>query len=399
MENVTGSRFIYGLDTPISMLDIMNGAGIITALECFYAATTDVTILAGVIGFAFCSAYQTVWDSLTLDADSRYAQIIYLAGLLQDVQISTGRLDYCGDPIDSAGAVSVAQIEDRIDSLQNTADNISTVMISPTYPIQAGSFQFFYNTDGLGNRIPPVDIPIPNGQGGNLLPSDLVSDPILSEGAGLPPRGYIETNIVHDLSLDPDFFLKEVLNSFAHKSPNPQWGTWYPLNRPSVPNNVNMAISAFANAAALAAQQVTAGNENLAAIGQLIQQGVANYAISQRLILSLQMNYLIGVGTGAGTPYAPFPGSEAIATQIIAAENASIITKLRNVGYVSSFDTDFSAGLSASEFEAMLTDLNGIMKTARGDSTLPFFQGIQAQFYDYVNMTADLETIFATYIT
>ena len=403
LENFTGSRYAYGLDTPLTISAILAGAGLTAALECFYYAQGDVTQLSQAIGFAFCEAYQPIWDALTGGLDSRYQQALYFAGLLQQVQlaasagISTARLDYCGDPLDSYGAVTVAQVEGRIASLQATAAAQPVTHTAPPYPVQASNFQFSYDQAPDGEPIPVQIVPIPNGKGGNLTPADLVDDPIY-DGNGLPPRGYIETPYADDLKKDPDFFLKLVLAQRGKRTQNKTWGNWYPLSNPQVSDPESIARANMANAAALAAQQVTTGAQNLLAIAQLIQQGVTNYAVWQRLDLLPQMNYLQGLALGASTPYLPIPGTEDLVQQVIDAENASIVAKLRDPAFIGSFDLDYSQGISPTEFSAMLAVLDPIMLTARNEAALPLFLSAQERFYGLVNMQADLSSILAMYV-
>ncbi|MFA5153409.1 MAG: hypothetical protein WC554_12670, partial [Clostridia bacterium] len=68
-DKLTGNRNVYGLDTPIYLLDVLNTLGVadtVTLLDC---CVQDVVALRKIIGMDIARAYQWAWQAYTDGAD------------------------------------------------------------------------------------------------------------------------------------------------------------------------------------------------------------------------------------------------------------------------------------------------------------------------------------------
>src|SRR5690606_5294147 len=107
LEDMTGSRFAYGLDTPIQLVDIRNSLGLETASTLLAYANEDPLEASKNIAIGWVNANASLWNVL-FPNDNRLVDLVYYCQqyLANSGPTSVPRVDYCGDDIPGSGANS-----------------------------------------------------------------------------------------------------------------------------------------------------------------------------------------------------------------------------------------------------------------------------------------------------
>lgn len=209
IEKYTGARTLYGLDTPINVLDIITNVNLNDGvLTLTYA--DNVIGLCQTLAIECMKASLAPWDAV-FSGDTRARNLLdnmtlYLAsvGIPQ-----VPKKDYCGDPIPGFyGVIPANQLLDAHTSIKASVDALSLTgrfytnswWITQSAPFTAAQLAYWQSPWAAAQWA--ID-----SQDQNAVDIVVTDHP-------LPLAGYVEKNIDDTLLLDPDYYFKESVDQF-----------------------------------------------------------------------------------------------------------------------------------------------------------------------------------------
>lgn len=388
VEGVTGAWGVYGLDTPINVLNILDKAGLETAITCFYASLTDNRDLAKNIGIALAQGHLYAYLN-ALPNDTRLFDLLYYCSLyLQTVGVGvTPRTNYCGDPVGSSGPVSLAQIIDVASRIQTTINGLNLVGIIPIYTMMISSNGPFSDASfatAIGNQIISILRGSPINDPANQIPTGLAGyTPTPLSQLSSNPDAFLTNNINYD-PFSPVFYVAKI----QYQNPN------------IVPvNYTNRAALGIGTAAIMASQQVSQNNGMmLNLICNQIKSAITDYDATNRQTLDPQLTYYQQLARGVPA------GTTGIAQWDIdgkAVMDAGLNRRaqlLRNQTYMSQFDTSGTGTLNAADRITAEKAIQKEMLSTRIATATPLYNAVFTSYLAFTVQTDQVSSILRTYL-
>lgn len=411
LEGLTGNNLVYGDTTPISVVNVLDRIGLSTAIQCFDAATQNVSSLRKTLGLEFIRPYVPYFNELTGNVDSRLDDLLSLGELYLSIQgegSAPARLDYCGDLIDAVGAITPEQIAGKQKSLVEAYNGLAESHNAPPfYVVCISGITNEGSSSGGGNGgFRPPGLLDTAGVGGG--PVQTVVDPAQ---VPLPftKRGYLEFPILQEMKNGN--IIKESADFYKRGLASGKGAVWTladigalsgigPQTSTIIPWYANIAVKYFAQAMTLAINQVLYGDSNLETVAELVTQAVANYAASKAESLPAVIYNLRCMSSNqyGGTPLLVVPGAEDVSARIIAAGEKVKFGLLTSLPFLSQFDTDFSQGLNNTERYNVEIVVQEKTLEARAEQAQIEFQNAQARYFFFKSLAADISSVFRLYL-
>lgn len=384
IEAFTGPRTIYGLNTDINVVDILDNVGIDEALICFYAATTDIRPINTRIGIDLIRNHVLPWQQASTGNSSALIDLMYFCEQFLLNQEAIIRRDYCGDIIPNPNLDGT--INDFITAIQNIIDGLSlTTSIIPVV---------------VWAVVGPTEEPDDPTWGGrySYIPGSHSKDPFALDGFG-DMSWYVENPISSEIASDAymaqsnHILADRTINRFYQKLQIFDISTG--LDDP--PNHANLAAIQLGEAAIEAANQVLYNFPKLNGIAVQIQNGYKEYDINKRLpafrvierFRELSQNMIMPLQLLSGTD----GQNEALIIQALWARRDVL---LRDAAYVQTFDVDLSGGLSLSERQALETDMRAQMVIAAKATAVPILAVYEAALVAITS--TNIDTVIRPYL-
>jgi len=138
----TGAPAVYGLDTPIDVLDIIDNVSLGAGLACMEYVDGNID-LGKTLSIELTSLILPIWAKL-FPGDTRVVDFLALCQryMESDDTVVEPKVDYCGDPIPGFyGVIPEGQITDALASIVASIDALSTDPVIYTH--------YFYITNGF----------------------------------------------------------------------------------------------------------------------------------------------------------------------------------------------------------------------------------------------------------
>lgn len=388
IEEFTGSRLVYGLNTPIYIADIATNLGLETGTTALYYATESPIEAAKTIALEWIKAHLSLWNSLQ-PGNNRILDLTYY---LEQYRLSTGteiepRLDYCGDPIPGSDAnIWLAQINSRITLLTNLYNSIDPGDYSP--PV----YEFLWANSGPGASNPPPDFTVVDSVGRFDPTVSRISN--IPDYPGAPPpsgppitgwRGLLESIYTGGVGFDPQNSVRFYTATYQ----NPiQDGTF---------DQTKESSREFIDASLLVARMVT--GEILASLTDIyhaIVQAHKYYASQQQINLDPLLARLREMAVSGGTPaWTTRPEWEIYLKPIEDAEQQAHFDLLNDPSFVSTYgDPDSSGTITESEFIDMEVEIGNRLRVLRRDLARATYDSILSQYTAWNTFEPSLLPIF-----
>ncbi len=360
-DKLTGNRNVYGLDTPIYLLDVLNTLGVadtVTLLDC---CVQDVVALRKIIGMDIARAYQWAWQAYTDGADvGRLDNLLTFAERCMDSQhADTTRYDYCGDPIPGSGDITTAQVDTLIAQIQAIYD--AWVYTSTVQPI--------YTWTAVGTIRTNDEIPSYQANSWQYE-SEAVVD-WMSSSMGSGDVAFISNrDIAQSLIDDPDEFYKlsqRLQQNLIDKTPKYYYQRvkiWPRGVNTVVAENEPTAAQYAAKAAIAAARLASRGIGSLSTIVLYCQraQQHANSSLyrvqSRAMMRTRELQELV-------VPYPAFPVGDPVydlEMDILNQVQTVRANLFRDQAFIEQYDTNYDGDLNATEFLALERGVRAAMK-------------------------------------
>lgn len=369
IEKVTGSRTTYGIDTEISLGDLLNTVSLPVICTLMGLCREDSKALQQNIALELVRANMFIWEA-KLGGAPIYRLLDYCTAFLEAPTVEEEvRKDYCGDPIPGSEIADwksriLGQI-DYVNSLIEGIDSSESPKYSYSYWMTNGApydEEIFDYWDWLGAGRWVVDREHVNQR-----------DPVknIYRAGNLP--GY-NPNLMIDkqLSEDPDTFLKQseqydnviVPNNTTYASIIRV--TWDESNG-SLPDQGAEGARLLGNAAVSCAFGVANNIGPLASVVSLIRSARAGYVAGARYPIASQMARfralsLEGIYVNS---YSDDPAIQEAERLIKQAGDDYRVSCLRNPDWIKSYDRDLDGKMSASERANMEIALRKGIKNVR----------------------------------
>ncbi len=348
-DKLTGNRNLYGLDTPIYLLDVLNVMGIQDAITLLDCCVQDVSALRKIIGMDIARAFQGPWQAYTDGADvGKLDNLLTFAERCMDSQeTDTTRYDYCGDPIPGSGDVTSAQVDALIAQIQGIYDTWTyESTVQPIYTWVAAGYSPKTNDD------------IPSWQQSTWTYEEEYHPDWFSSTIYSSAVSFIYTrDIAQSLADDPDEFYK--LSIQLQQNMTDQ-ATFFYQRVKIWPRGSGTAIvvheaqaAKYAALASIAAARMTAKDiGSLSTIvlycqrAQMHTDSAAYRTRSRALLRTRELQALL-------MPYPAFPEDDpayAIEKDIIDQAQVLRAELFRDQAFIEQYDSNYDGDLSASEF-------------------------------------------------
>jgi hypothetical protein len=390
MESITGAKEVYGLDTPINLIDVLDNLGLEPTMTCFYRSTTDNTELSKVIGIAWVNAHNYAYAA-TLPDDSRVNDIMYYCSLYLQEGAITPRVDYCGNDLTGPGLIPLSQITDLAASILATISALPLIqqatsylmLIANTGPMTDAQYNSYLNGGQVIaiNRTPIIDpaIQVPNGT-----------------------TGYTEQSI-SALSSNPDVFVNV---NFTYTSDSTYYylATWQNQSTNGsgtsiIPAYGNRSAYEIGQAAIYASQQITDDTGFLLAqICNQIRVAIADYNQQQLSLLAPKRSRYQQFASGIPATGSGIAEWDADGQTVMDAGLNKRAELLRDPAFLATFDTDFSGSLSSAELVNAEKAVQAEMLTARKAAGQALYDAVNAQFVALDTITDTLAAVMRPYL-
>jgi hypothetical protein len=386
IEEIVGSRVVYGMNTPIPMQTLSNGIGLELASSAIVYSVDDPDEISKTIAIEWLRANQGVWNN-TYPGLTHINDMLYF---LEQYRLNTGstedpRVDYCGDPIPGSDAnVFLAQINDLITVLNGIHDGLDPADYNP--PV----FEtYFYNSSGSLDNL---------GAGWTVTVTNY-TDPVGSSINDLP--GYTTTAISeleeNDALVGHDGFTYDPNNKRRFDR-----GVYTRPNQEQTLDQGKLAIRAYIEAVVLTAQWVIGETTAaLATVYRLIDRSYRMYAEQQQLYLDPLLNRIREIAhLGLSPAITEIPEWQPYMDAIMNEELNLRAGLLRDPVFVNDYgDTDLSGFLTKAERINLEMEVNRRRQVARRDKAREIYTTLLAQYnaWDTFN-PVNLVTIFDTYV-
>ena len=393
LEQLTGSRTIYGLDTPISIRDIADNLELSTALICIGYSNEDIVGIVTNLCADAITEYKFIWDYV-FPSDSRLFDLVYysLQYLNTIVAPEQTRFDYCGNPL-----VSASSFLD--DNLASYADNFETYLGTLT---DIGTPQQFYRsvfTVGVTEYTNPnytlIDGPVLDWMQSTYLPNfqqvqfsieDIfygVRGPsFLVQSEGLTERTITEAPTQETF---PPMY-----SGISYRN----WDSATPLK-----DQIRQAAITLGYAAVTLARSVLFASKDPVGILASVQTAYSLWTQGKMKEADNNLGRISVMMDAAAAPVRALVGTyDEIEAQIYDAGIQRRIELLNSLAYIQSFDVNQSGFLSTSERGTMELDLRRQMLTARRSKASQLRDAVQNEITEFINSEADIQSIFNLYI-
>jgi hypothetical protein len=386
IEEYTGSRVLYGMNTPITSLEINQNIGLETAATAINYSATDPNEASKTIAIEWIKATVAFYNQL-YPGDSRVFDLMYFC---EQYRINTGvtadpRVDYCGDVIPGGDAdANLASINDLITALTALSASIDIYDFTlPLYEFYIDDLVIDASAEAFFESIDP----------------DSFVNEVISEIDGV--TGY-STASVADLMANDELVGH---SDFEYRPSNTQY-----LNRVTFRYTAGdgafdmekQAAKEYIDAAITAAQMVI--GDVVAALPTIYRSLVTAYELygaNQQLEMGPLMTRLRDIAGGGWTPpMTQLPELEPYMTSIMDDELNLRASLLRDLSFVNSYgDTDLSGFLTEEERAALETEVNARRREQRKASARAFIDDLQPGFEAWADYApTGLGTIFDTYV-
>lgn len=398
MESLTGNRFVYGLDTPINVSDILDRVGIFSAIFAL-ACVPNTLGIQQAAGFDMVNAWTSLWAFYRPTDQSLVNLLTYITQLQAAQTPGPVNRNSCGDIVSTVSGITPAFVLGKASELQTTVNSFSLFKNSTG---TIGTIQVALNNPAFPGLVGP--------SGG--APRLIYSPQFITPPAVLP--GYVEHPLLEPdpttgvPTLTTNLLIAEDLAYIHYVDNHP--GNVDPFvtiqNNPTfvstvVPDDGTTAQNYLGQAAVLQAQSVANGTPLLSSVAQLVDQAVTHFAIDQRQqILDIQTELLQVYGKSVPVESLnDYANNGAVyAAQVIAAGNAVKTALFSDFAFWHSYDVDLSGGLSVQErFNAEL-GLNAAYYTAISDAALALYQTLTAELNTLINQSSGIAAILRPYL-
>jgi hypothetical protein len=400
IENYTGVRGIYGLDTPINVLDIIDNVGLDDGILTLNYAASDTLALCETLAIECLRGNMEPWVAV-FPGDTR------LTDLLTDIEAyiatkdtpDTPKKDYCGDDVPGFyGTIPVNQLTERLASMESSANALTLVQ---DYYVDS------YWMAG-GGVWTPAAIEYWNSWGGGGRWSISTEDQNSTDYVTAEPQnlsGYTEQNINTMLSVDPDYYFNESINEYAQAANNHNIYYGVIVNRPvnglfgssvvdEPMNYTNLAVQMLIDQLDLLIAMATNEANLLPGIIAGIRGYMLQYETDLRLALGVIMPRLQELKNNGAFPNLTHNAALASAEQAII--NAGLNKRaelLRDASYLATYDTNLSGTLSAVERTALEVGIRAAMVDARKTLAETLFEAAEATYNGLGELSSGQRTI------
>jgi hypothetical protein len=386
LERYIGSQAIYGIDTPISILDIMEHIDVETGALCL-GYVSGIDNLRSTMAIECLRAHLTPWDDL-FPGDTRVRDLLDLLTLYIQTKNNpvVPRLDSCGDPIPGFyGTVSPNQITDLLALIQASSDALDLTGIIYEYSYW-GSYSIVNHPSDWWY----VDVRNRHSYDPTTYPALVLTS-------------YTSQTIATKMADDPDYYFRESYEQFDTQT-NPSYTGYMSIIHASIAGPYASAPVDYAKVACqlLVAQLSQAvmmtlyDGDLFLSIVMGIKEYMRNYATEQRFKLQSVLDRLYNLTSGkwAKTVYPPDAYTANVEQQIIDVGLNLRAALLRSVTYVNSFDSNASGTISATERVTMENDVRAQMVAARATLATIFYTQKQ-QEYNALPTLYDMQSVLA----
>ena len=395
IEGFTGARQVYGIDTPINILDIIDNVSLAVGLRALEYA--GVQTVCEFVAIACLRGNMDPWFA----GDTR------LSNLLDDTEMylntkdtpGTPKLDSCGDPVPGFyGAIPLNTLTDELAAIKLSSDALN-LLAGTVYEHSYWLIQSMpYTPDQIAYQQAQAAI------GGYIV--DLagvnVTDPV--DNVAQPIPGYVTQNITSDLLLNPNTFFNDSATFDAQNPSGTNYGLLIhvPINQSGAPpvSYTNTAVQMLVDALGQLIVMITQNVNLLSGIVSETQNYMYQYSTEQRLKLGPEISRLNEIGITGIFPLPTNDPNNAVDEQSII--NAGLNTRndlLHNQTYITSFSSD-GLTISASDRASMENDVRAQMKSVRLSTAQSLLAGLQAQYdaLDQLSSDARIVSLITPYL-
>ncbi len=392
VEQITGSRQTYGLDTPIDLYDLIDHLKLDVFCELLSYTLEDSLDFQKNVGVELIKSHLFLWTEI-LAGNPQLTRLIEYADAYVSTPVSEEevRKDYCGDPIPGSSLANWAErLEGQIAKVRTLAeglDSSQSYVIHHTYFMTNGAqwtTEMLDWYDWLGNGRWWTDRTAVN----------VVDSTDNTTNPGTLPE-YDETLMIEDiLEQDPDTFLKQskefdnvtvgnytAYGTLLHRVVDLSGGT--------LPNQAVEAARNMGYAAATCAEMVLYDMPSLLAVARGILSARSCYASGKRFPLQEQLARLQDMMRSGTYCFPTNSGSKAIEdaeNAVYAAGEKAKLDKLRDPEWIKSMDLDRDGKLSVSERANMEIELRKVCKTTRQQLASSLYEQVRASFLELENV-------------
>lgn len=376
VENLTGSKTVYGMLTPISLANILTSCGAQTAISCIPYALGDNVATTQAMGLAMLQYYLPVWNSLNPNDTNPSTILGWLDFILSGQNTSSQRVDYCGNDISGPEIIPPAQVLDLLDQVQTSVDALSALGDHTTFT--------FY----ISNTGPLAPSQITSIQANtNVIQFDSagVLDTVRATATGI--TNYTARLIPDALAMDQyvnDQFTYDSLSPYVYRV------VWKTVGDTAyIVNYRTQALRMYAQALTACVTQVLYGlNVSTTAIHSSLRQVQFHY--NNYLAQLLQPTFVLN----NQTRYGNLPATTAV-NNAAGNERASL---LRTESYIRSFDIDSNNVLSYAERLALENSLSATLIASRSTVGAALADGYFTTLIGYTDTTDQLLQILSVYL-
>jgi hypothetical protein len=394
IEGFTGARQVYGIDTPINILDIID----------------NVSLTVGLLALSYADA-QVVCENIAIaclrgNMDPWFVGDTRLSNLLDDAEMylntkdtpGTPKLDSCGDPVPGFyGVIPVGKLTDEVNSIVASAgalDLTTGVVYSQSYwllqssPYSPAQVAYWQAQAILGGYT--IDL-----TGLNTI------DPVNNTAQTIPD--YSDTPI-SELSTNPNLFFNDSATFDAQTPSGTQYGLLIhqPINQSGAPpvSYTNTAVQMLVDALGQLILMLTQNVNLLTGIVSETQDYMLQYATEQRLRMGPEISRLNEIGITGIFPMPTNDPNNAVDEQLII--NAGLNERnnlLHDSTYITSFssnainDTDPNATLTAQDRANLENAVRAQMKAVRLSTAAALQASLQAQYDALDQLSSDARII------
>ena len=380
IEGFTGARQIYGLDTPINILDIIDNVSLTVGLWALSYA--DAQVVCENIAIACLRGNMDPW----------FAGDVRVTNLLTDIETylatkdtpGTPKLDSCGDPVPGFyGVIPLSQLVDNLAAIKVSSDALD---------LNAGTI--YKHSYWLTQGMPYSPAQIAYWQAQAIIDGrytvDLVgvntTDPV--NNAAQPIPGYVPTNIAAPLLLNPNTFSND---SATFDVQNPSGSDYGLLIHETINSKnfdisgipvsyINTAIQMLVDQLSQLVLMITENVNLLPGIVSATQNYMMQYATEQRLKIGPEIARLNDIGLTGIFPVATNDPNMVADEQAI--NNAGLNERaalLHNQTYITSFSNNGTT-LTGAERATLENAVRAQMKAVRISTAAALYASRQAQY-------------------
>lgn len=393
IEGFTGARQVYGVDTPISILDIIDNVNLTVGLRAL--TYTDAQVVCEHIAIACLRGNMDPWFA----GDTR------LTNLLDDVETYlntkdnpvTPKLDSCGDPVPGFyGVIPLSQLTDALIAIKIASDALDlnagvvynfSYWLQPFQPFTPALLAYLQEQATLGGYV--IDLASAN-----------TVDPVTVLARPIP--GYVTQNITDVLLANPDALSNDSATFDAQSPPvggegNHSYGLLFhlPINQSDAPpvSYLNTAIQMLVARLAALLIMITEDVNLLPSIVSATQTYMAQYASEQRLRLGSMTGRLRALSLTGLFPFSTNDPNMAADEQAI--NNAGLNTRntlLHDAHYITTFSNS-GVTLTGTERATLENAVRAQMTTARKSTATGLLATRQAQYDALAGLSSDARIV------